>query len=780
MADILFTDKYGRINEKDLSGKIIEAIAELRELDPSLSIHNWESEKEIAVALKLPVSLPSRGTVNGINILPEEPIILILNKAKYPYKAPTALSNRNNFPVDDVAHLNPTAPEQPACFCLHRGNIDDWFAEHSISDFVERVHSWLKDAACDELNRPGDDFEPIRFTSRYGINMFSEEDIIKRVAEYGAISPSTGGSAIILYDFLNTAGNNQLQNTDEYFLQNKNFIIKHSDAIRIQDACIQLNEESIAKGIGNRCLFGLLVWAAEMNIMHRYFSAIPDKLGAFLNWTDSLQIPLREVLIKYIKNDLNLLSGIPFTLVFPRPRKLIGHTTHLEIVNFITYPTITKEAGRIVWDNDSSVHAMTNLYPNSPSRAEEISGFKDLSKLGKFLMVGCGALGSKAVLHLAKSGWVKSTLVDNEIQLPHNLVRHGLLAESLWKNKAEALKAEIEKIYFGQTLDIDVRKKSIIDLLDGENSIKLQDHQFLIDATASNNVERFLTDTALPSQITYARMEIADDGNLGFLRIEGKNRNPRMDDLMMLTYDMAIQNSILSDWLQRNKKIQKDGYAQMEGITIGLSCSSDSVRLADETVSLHAASLTSGLRNQINKPRNSGNGSVRINHVDLNNNVSFHSSQVTFGPLNILKAKNIKDWEVRLKQETSEEMFSQLSANTPNETGGLLIGRVDYSRRTIYVTRVFTAPEDSIKTPYLFVRGVKGIPKMIRSIRKSTGGMLDFVGEWHTHSMGGSKLSTTDKKAVSELQSYLNKIPYPTFVLIVTPNKLHPYIFYPK
>ena len=54
---------------------------------------------------------------------------------------------------------------------------------------------------------------------------------------------------------------------------------------------------------------------------------------------------------------------------------------------------------------------------------------------------------------------------------------------------------------------------------------------------------------------------------------------------------------------------------------------------------------------------------------------------------------------------------------------------------------------------------------------------IDYVGEWHTHPMGGGSLSTQDKTAVAGLRRHLDKAGMPTFVMVVTPKKLHPYVF---
>jgi hypothetical protein len=771
---MLHSEKLDLIVEKALPERIKEAIIQLREIDNTLSIHKWYNHA-IAVAIRLPLSLPSRGPVNEVDIRPIEPVLIVFNLNKYPYKAPGAYSDRVDFPINSFAHLNPMPPNSPASFCLHRGNLDDWFAEHTILDFVARVQHWLVDAACDQLNRADDDFEPIRAVDTYGVNMFNEKDLTDHIIACSTKHVVSKGSGIITYELTKQLNNSKTDN-NEYLLKNLSSLFQLSQHTAVLDLVRNYNVKAANNNL-IKATAGLIVWAAKTELMSKYFPDIPDRLSEFLNWGDNIGLPLSESFKKFLKNKLNFFLGVPITVVLPRPRKLIGQNTNFEIINFITYPKVKNESDNITWNADSKVYRMMNLNPLTPDLAKEISDFKSDRNIDRTLFIGCGALGSKIALHLAKSGNTKMTFVDNDVLLPHNLARHGL-TDGLYKCKAEALKEDIEKIFISQSLDLEAKCTSIIELLQPQNSFSLKEHKYIVDATASNSVANFLSETPLPASTKYTRVEIADQGQLSFLRIEGPNRNPRIDDLMILTFDSALDNQVISGWLKRSKGFQSNRDARAEEINIGLGCSSDTFRLSDEVVSLHSSALSIGWRNNIIRQAASNFGTVQINHFNRTGDFSFQSESVKYNPLEVLKVKNLKGWEIRMKDGLSEEIFIQLRKNTPNETGGLLIGKIDALKKTIYVTRVLEAPQDSIKTPYLFVRGVKGMPKVIRRIRNLTGGMIDFVGEWHTHPCGQAQLSGVDKNAVQKLRAQFDPIGYPTFVLIATSNKLHPYVFY--
>jgi hypothetical protein len=93
------------------------------------------------------------------------------------------------------------------------------------------------------------------------------------------------------------------------------------------------------------------------------------------------------------------------------------------------------------------------------------------------------------------------------------------------------------------------------------------------------------------------------------------------------------------------------------------------------------------------------------------------------------------------------------------------------------VTRLVPTPPDSRGTPWIFVRGTEKLPEALERVFQRTGGLLTYVGEWHTHPMGGSYLSDTDKNAVISLRAILDRVGLPTLVTIATPDELRAHLF---
>jgi integrative and conjugative element protein (TIGR02256 family) len=247
---------------------------------------------------------------------------------------------------------------------------------------------------------------------------------------------------------------------------------------------------------------------------------------------------------------------------------------------------------------------------------------------------------------------------------------------------------------------------------------------------------------------------------------------------LLSLFDVSLDRKDVSQWLLKNRDRQSDLTSQNEEIMIGLGCNSDTFKLADEVVSFHASMMSGFLRKKINQ--DDAKSSVFLCKYENEEQLRVSSEEFTVKPFNVVNVKNDRFWQVRVKSGIGEEIFSLLEQESPNETGGLLIGRLSHRNKTVHITRIIPAPPDSKKTPYLFTRGGKGLSKRLSTIRRKSGNLLDFVGEWHTHPRGGSRLSDTDKQAITELRQSLDPVPFPTLVMIVTPNKLHPYMFGPK
>lgn len=765
--------KFPSYNTRLLTKEIVSSISQLEVVIEKQSLRVFKiNEEYIGISFDLRIPLPSRGTVNNIDIQEIEPVFIAFSLTNAKYSAPRAYSDRKDFPSEKLPHLNPVGKGEPANFCLHRGDINEWYAEHTLLEFVERIREWLRDAAGDRLIKIGygDYFEITRITNSVGYNIYKQSDFINAI-QFGYQKNLT--YSYVWYEILNEDPLISKKNT--FSMKSRN-ILYESVISEVVELSKKINELPDSKSSLNKLNIGIFLFPPEDFILSNYFSNLPSNYADFENWCIELKLPIKVAMLEYLSKKYQCLQSIPITIAIRRPKNLINSSSNIEFLNFLVFAggDFTPKNNEI--NSESKIYILENRKPVTLDFAKELSCNNSTTSPLKSIFIGCGAIGSKLILHLSKSGFNNFVLVDDDKLSPHNLIRHGLLTESVGKNKAEALKAEISKIFYADTanLNIETHNTSGQDFLN--KYIGFSNCSHVIDTTASNSFQMYLSDLALPLSIKCIRCEIAFDGKLGFFKVEGKKRNPRLDDLNVALIDSAIENSLISDWLKDYRQKSINGNFEFEEINIGVSCNSNTLKLSDDIISLHSASFSVAYK----ELKDSDKGFIQITNIEIDNKLSFQSEIIEVGEFQNLRFENDSNWRLRIKKDVEIEIKNDLKDNIPNETGGLLIGKVDAKRKIIYVTRFTKAPIDSIKKPYLFVRGISNVPEEIEFIREKTGNLIDYVGEWHSHPNGGTKLSPTDKAAISELRSKLDRVPYPTFIIIATQQSLNPYIFGPK
>ncbi|OPY48442.1 MAG: thiamine biosynthesis protein ThiF [Methanosaeta sp. PtaU1.Bin060] len=779
MASDLYTTGLQEQALDALSPAIRAAILQLKQKFPRQEIKalNWD-DNYIAIPIDVDVILPSRGTIDDIDIRESEPICLIINKRNYPYQPPYVWSNRKDFPKNRLPHLNYGRADSPASFCLHRGRLDDWYSEHTINELADRARGWLRDAAGGRLIPPGDRFEPIRIDESFGYCLYEPSYFINHIQNKWFMENNREGFAFLWYKLLNSSvpdpdpivGRSGYAIKIEYLLNEE--IIPGAIDLSIRINALQSTDNELG-----RRLFGILVWPPGDYLNAEYCTDHPHTLEDLIEWSKHLRLPLEQALQAYLAKNLHLLVGVPITLVIPRPQILVDRQTNLELLNFVIIAGDGSAPKDGSWNLNARVSIMSHRFPLTHKRAREISSKPIGFSLGDIIFLGCGSLGSKLILHLARSGQISMTLVDNDTLSPHNLIRNGLLCQALGKNKAKAIKDEIDGIYYADDEKrIEAIEESALNFLLSDRKDMLARHSWLVDTTASNVILDMLCQVELPESIRCCRCEIAHQGQLGLQSIEGYHHNPRVDDLRMQIFDWGIEDDIISDWLRQNQEKRESIIGSgLEEITIGVSCSSESMRLSDEISSLHSASFAICFRKAAEESRS--DGTIQLGYINVTEDIINVVRKRNIGKTHVIQAHNNPLWQVRLSNNSMESLRMLYSKSGGCEIGGLLIGIINQKYKIIYVTRIKTI-SDSMCRPYLFVRGTHNLPEDLKMIEDRTGGLIGYVGEWHTHPMGGSELSDQDMHTVNQIRRYLDHSNLPTHVMIVTLDGLYSHIFH--
>ena len=718
-------------------------------------LYKWD-EHRIALVADISVNLPSLKNYDDIDIRSIEQVLIVFSLKKYPSIPPFVITDRISFPKDDLAHLYVASEGKPPALCLVKGNFADWYATKRPQDFLKRIGNWFQDAATGNLSLDGEQFDPLRLEGYTGILIYDYDKLALTVNNKEGFFRD-GNFAIVL--FKRTA-----DNTYKFV----KFVTESNHAETIEE--VNDAREKKSKDLQtNHYHVGYLIWGTDKDSFNKYLIESPKNWDELKRHSISYGIDLSLLEAYLLKYDINYHKGVPIILAIRRPLKVIGYQSDIEFSNHVAILDSTDKKDFEIF-GEAHIYLFSHNQSLSQIKAKLISGESDVT-IGKSIVIGCGALGSKIIMHLARGGQKNFLFFDNDKISSHNLVRHALLGEQLGMNKANALVSAIEGIFpdqetnclaiatqFNPTVDNDFYKK----------------FTWVFDFSASENVFNLLVNCSTIST-KVCKAYISDEGNLGLMFIEGNARNPRIDDQQAYLYYMSKNIEWVSEWLNRENITRKE---KITNITVGVGCNSETTILADDTISAHAAHFSKIIKRKNIKEQVEGLIYV-YRMIENEDDYNISVENILVPPFTIINAKNDSSWTIRLAEGITDSILKKSALEGQNETGGVFIGVVNYKSKTIHVVDLIDAPPDSTANEVCFHRGCVGLPELVKEVSIKSGNQLGYVGEWHSHPHGPNCLSPTDYKTVNKFKKEFNNLltPLPVFLTIVTPEGILPYVF---
>jgi predicted ThiF/HesA family dinucleotide-utilizing enzyme/proteasome lid subunit RPN8/RPN11 len=751
-------------NENTDPGKIkndfiLRDINQIEKRFPGLISGLFEWENIVILRIDISVNLPSRGTKGGLPILNTEPILLFYDQV-YPYSVPEVRSDRIDFPKEELPHINPTWPGMPAHLCLHRGDIKEWFAHHTIIDLINRTQEWLEDAAKGELVKINEYFEPTRLEWSHVVG-----EIIYRNEKY---------SDFILSKWEET------ESPGHYFLgclakkgKEDHIILSlavNAMSMNVEGALSKTKtkgvdfSESYASGLR---VPGVLAWPNRNNVIKKYFGELPRSIEDLFSWCLELGIDSQEVIVDVLQKH----SLVLVIIAVPRERTIVNTNSNLEFIHFLLYKQSKEEGGGILVQN------LFHREPITQDMARKLSNAPNVKSVNPdIILIGCGALGSKIGLHLGRAGFTNLRIIDFDQYSPHNVIRHALLGTQIGEYKSLALAKELKLLYAGTPSPDQIRvmgeNENILKLLSSNQELIKNGEAFIIDSSISTPVFEKLTNSEIKRTRAVIRTEISYRGKIGLTLIEGQGRSPRLDDLRSHLYMLAFENKIIEAWLSEQPKLNDHEQGVLEEIPIGMGCNSPTMKLADDVISYHAAASAHVIRKTISRNHKAG---IQLSYLDIENDGQGLVEFIDVPRFKRLYSEGYS-WMIKISPPCEKKLYDYYEANLPNETGGVLMGRMNMRSKVIHITDIIGAPKDSKSSPYYFIRGTQGLRKEAEAIEKKTAGQISFVGEWHSHTNGSNTLSKTDNDTASKLKAILDPINMATLLLIVNKDKLTPHV----
>jgi hypothetical protein len=358
----------------------------------------------------------------------------------------------------------------------------------------------------------------------------------------------------------------------------------------------------------------------------------------------------------------------------------------------------------------------------SPALLRRAAGEDKAGERRSWSLLGCGSVGSKIAVHLARRGHGPTLVADHYLMSPHNYARHALLPrpaecadylESKPHLLAEALAgfkqpAEIE------TGDI-VRVSAT-----PEGRAKIGGSDFVLNTTGSSLIREALSHQSWEERPQIGEAHLLGGGAAAYSAFEGAGGNPGASDLAAESYRLIAEEPELSS---------KVFGAEAEAIEIGQGCSTVSFAMPDDRLSAFTGALSETVARRLRTDPRTG-GEINIGRLAADG-LSQSWSRHTVPPWIVLRGDG--GHKVRISPRVDEAIRRSIAERPGVETGGVIVGRYSEIGEAFQVVDLMPAPPDSTFSAARFTLGVEGLRPAIKRLRRLTGGSLYVIGTWHNH-----------------------------------------------
>ena len=642
------------------------------------------------------INLPSKFIEDGvtdIGVKSSEPVKFVFSE-NFPNKAPKILL-RDDFPRC-FPHINPSKEE--VLPCIYDGDLSELLQQTKWFDAIlDQLIGWLQKAASNSLMDLEQGWEPMRLDATSGVISYNKFDLTRVIEKEG----------------------------------NRQELVRYTDTNNF--LCVDFESTNSSKE-------AILCVLKAQGINKNYIPCPIKTLSDFYKYSDSIGvIDIKKIIENCDKQNIH--HDVLFcTLVVERPCNIINSDSKLELLNFAIKKAKPRKGKKRVLP-ECKVEMLWHISPSSPELLKNLSGRNTkLNQTKKISLLGCGSVGSKIGVHLARNGNTHFQCIDKDIFMPHNNARYGL-SMAVCMNKARLLATSINQI---QSSNNSTTSKDAF-------STDYSNSRIIIDSTASFAVRNFLmTKNNLPPIISTG---LYHQGRFGFLLEEGQNC--KLCDLWAFLYLKSHTNELIREMLFDSKQ---------DNVLIGQSCSSMTSIMSDDIISLHSSSFAYNIQNRLENGLSNGGKLIITEH-----NNGFLSGNKDEQIEGVEISTSHKGWSIRILNCTKEKMDQQSKAAGENETGGVLLGTIFLGAKVIVVSDILPPPKDSKSSPCEFIIGKDGLEDKITDLEGLTHGKVTYLGTWHSHPCGGSA-SQTDINTLNKLNNIRDN--EPTVCLIWKPSGL--------
>lgn len=647
----------------------------------------------------------------------------------YPQRAPSPRL-RLDFPTN-FPHLNPYTAGELVYPCISESSLEDLLHSMGLPALFDAAYQWLNNAAANELHCPVQGWEHVRRDNTKGLihadthairaDLDASTDVVKF---YSYRYYRVGRSDDLLMGELITPS----LGASNMALKKKYLGIDTHTSIRN------------APGVLFRTEDGKVFDEYRPETVHDFRSL--RKFANYLGLQHAFDARLKHILTisspkSMQKQDKAAAEEFMVAFAVKRPFNLIGTENPWELLAYrVSY---SLEHGEKI--PDESVVRPTQLIEKScPQLLQAVSG-EQVEQPVKLGLLGCGSLGSKVALHLAKTGCYQFELVDNDYFSSHNNARHGLIVpdfSSLCFSKSQLLYRQLSNLNV-ESKPID---KDILSMSDKEGFSLNRKTDYVLDTTASLSVRYYLSHHCAQLRGKLIQSTLYGKSAMAVVAIEGDSRSVRVDDIAAFVNTLCIGNERIKEAVYGGDGPQLNHF--------GEGCGSVTTTMNDIDISLMSAAVSSRINVHIKHSSEATNGILHVGTID-HSSLEMAWATCRFPPTVIIPMNNGYDWDVRVLGTVARKIEELSNENSMLENGGIIAGQICHLSKTIYVNYLFDSPKGSVRTRNRFVLCTEGMSEEFERIHERTNGQITFLGTWHSHT-SATPPSTIDKNSLRKLQ----------------------------
>jgi len=389
-----------------------------------------------------------------------------------------------------------------------------------------------------------------------------------------------------------------------------------------------------------------------------------------------------------------------------------------------------------------------NLYVRAGSTVK-LRKIKD----ARLLCIGLGAIGSQAAINLARLGFINFILIDKEILILGNIMRHEANIDHVGQNKVTAIKEIIGKVSpFSNCQELPY------DILNDTCDLNNLKFDFVISSIADDRIETFINKKMI---------------SLGKVCIYGRTTDtayacriirviPRKDPcLKCLSYYSTFGDERYIHLAGEINKSNAHKYIKFQG------CTSPSFIGVNLDIQLYANLLSriffenTGCGEEMFYTKREANHYIYSTRIVPSepkiSNVHCLIEQKIL-PLKgcpICGNKDLPYSAVVILRSVLDKIIIVSEKAKQVETGGVLMGAKCYlendNKPSLIITHATLPGPNAIKEPAFFERDKDYCTEMVKYYFEFSDKKLNYVGEWHSHTSSDVKPSNLDHSSLQKI-----------------------------